>query len=216
MTSFTTAFRARRVAVAAVPLVLLAGCGAAEPAIPPPAAASTPLTSAAAPAPPFDPNAPESNGAGDIPDNQVFVPYTAADGTFSLSVPEGWARTADGAAAVFSDKFNSIRIETSARPQPPDPATAQGTEVPQLQAEVRGFTPGKVSEVPRKAGAAVLITYGATSEPSPVTGKRVVDAVERYLFWKAGQQVVLTLAGPEGADNVDPWRIVTDSLRWLR
>ncbi|MDT7564604.1 MAG: hypothetical protein QOG76_3228, partial [Pseudonocardiales bacterium] len=24
----------------------------------------------------------------------------------------------------------------------------------------------------------------------------------------------LTLSGPKGADNVDPWRKVTDSLRW--
>jgi hypothetical protein len=29
-----------------------------------------------------------------------------------------------------------------------------------------------------------------------------------------GREVVLTLSGPKGADNVDPWRIVTDSLRW--
>jgi hypothetical protein len=25
---------------------------------------------------------------------------------------------------------------------------------------------------------------------------------------------VLTLSGPKGADNVDPWRIVSDSLKW--
>ena len=40
------------------------------------------------------------------------------------------------------------------------------------------------------------------------------DAVERYEFWKAGTEVVLTLSGPQGADNVDPWRIVTDSFGW--
>jgi hypothetical protein len=28
--------------------------------------------------------------------------------------------------------------------------------------------------------------------------------------------VTLTLSGPKDADNVDPWRLVTDSLRWLR
>jgi hypothetical protein len=27
---------------------------------------------------------------------------------------------------------------------------------------------------------------------------------------------VLTLSGPKGADNVDPWKIVTDSLRYTR
>jgi hypothetical protein len=25
---------------------------------------------------------------------------------------------------------------------------------------------------------------------------------------------MLTLSGPKGADNVDPWRKITDSLRW--
>ena len=48
----------------------------------------------------------------------------------------------------------------------------------------------------------------------PVTGKVVHDAVERYEFWRAGTEAILTLSGPVGADNVDPWRIVTDSFRW--
>ena len=40
------------------------------------------------------------------------------------------------------------------------------------------------------------------------------DAVERYSFWHNGIEAVLTLSGPKGADNVDPWRIVSDSLKW--
>jgi hypothetical protein len=34
------------------------------------------------------------------------------------------------------------------------------------------------------------------------------------VFTRGGRTAVLTLSGPRGADNVDPWRIVTDSLRW--
>ena len=44
----------------------------------------------------------------------------------------------------------------------------------------------------------------------------VAEAVERYTFWSSGVEAVLTLAGPKGADNVDPWRTVSDSLRWQR
>jgi hypothetical protein len=72
-----------------------------------------------------------------------------------------------------------------------------------------------VTTVNRKAGPAVLIRYSANSPIDPVTGKSVVDSVERYEFWRNGQEVILTLAGPQGADNVDPWRTVTDSFRWL-
>jgi hypothetical protein len=52
------------------------------------------------------------------------------------------------------------------------------------------------------------------SAPSAVTGKSVTEAVERYAFWRGGREVVLTLSGPMGSDNVDPWRKITDSFRW--
>jgi hypothetical protein len=49
-----------------------------------------------------------------------------------------------------------------------------------------------------------------------VPGKVFRDAVERYEFYRNGTEAVVILAGPAGADNVDPWRTVTNSFRWLR
>jgi hypothetical protein len=170
---------------------------------PPPAAAAPP-----------DPNAPEVNDAGDIPDNQVFVPFAAPDGTFSVSVPEGWARSGDGSATVFTDKFNSIRIEAQDRATAADVAAVRAEVVPRLQASVPGFALGEVRLVQRRGGPDVLLTYEADSPPNPVTGKSVRQSVERYAFWHGGSEAVLTLSGAKGADNVDPWRTVTDSLRW--
>src|SRR3984957_8822393 len=54
----------------------------------------------------------ENTPAGDIPDNQPFAPFTPSGGLFTVSVPEGWARTTEGAATVFTDKLNTVRIET--------------------------------------------------------------------------------------------------------
>ena len=51
--------------------------------------------------------APEDNPAGDIPDSQVFVPYTPATKLFTVSVPEGWAQTTKGGAT--SSPTNSMR-----------------------------------------------------------------------------------------------------------
>lgn len=73
---------------------------------------------------------------------------------------------------------------------------------------------GDVTTVDRKSGRVVLITYQSESPPSPVTGKTVAQAVERYEFAAAGREVVVTLSGPAGADNVDPWRTVSDSFTW--
>ncbi len=181
-------------------------------------AGSSTTSSAAAPtstsAPGASPNAPEVNPSGDIPDNQVFVAFSPPSGGFSVKVPEGWARVEAGGAVTFTDKLNSIQMETTSASAAPTVQSAQQNELPAIKASATNFQAGKVSSVNRNAGAAVLITYSDDSPPDPVTGKVVHDAVERYEFWKAGTEVILTLSGPQGADNVDPWRIVTDSFGW--
>jgi hypothetical protein len=158
--------------------------------------------------------APEINPAGDIPDNQAFVPFSPPGGLFTVSVPEGWARTTDGAATIFTDKSNTVRIETHDRTTAPNTESVSVDELPVIASSTAGYRPGAVSAVQRKSGQAMLITYQGTSAPNPVTGKIGTDAIERYEFWRDGHEVILTLSGPVGADNVDPWRTVTDSLQW--
>jgi hypothetical protein len=157
----------------------------------------------------------DSAAAGDIPDSQVFVDYRPAGGGFSVKVPEGWARTEAAGAVTFTDKFNSIRIETSTTAASPTPESALQNEVPLLQRAGAGFQLADVTSVNRSGGPAVLITYQADAPADPVTGKATRLDVERYEFWKDGHQVVLSLAGAVGSDNVDPWRTVSDSFRWV-
>lgn len=163
-----------------------------------------------------NPSKPEKSPSGDIPDNQAYVAYTPPRGGYSVKVPEGWARQASGGAVTFTDKLNSIRMETTPAQGPLSVAQARSREIPQLSKSVKGFKNAKVSAVTRSAGRATRITYLAESPADPVTGKVRRDAVERYVFFHNGRDVVLTLSGPQGADNVDPWKLVTDSLRWKR
>ena len=97
----------------------------------------------------------------------MFVPFTSPDNAVVVSVPEGWARAAEGTATVFTDKFNSVRIEVASRATAADVASARATDVPQLQASVPGFTLHDVRSVQRKGGTAVLITYDANSAVEP-------------------------------------------------
>ena len=163
---------------------------------------------------PANPNAKESSPPGDIPDNQAYVAYSPPGADYSVKVPEGWARTAAGGAVTFTDKLNAIRMEEGAAQGGAGVAAVKRTELPALAQQVKGFKPGGVGVVKRRSGPAVRITYLAAGQPDPVTGKTRTDAVERYLFVHNGKRVVLTLSGPKGADDVDPWRLVTDSLRW--
>jgi hypothetical protein len=104
---------------------------------------------------------------------------------------------------TFTDKFNTVSIETITT------ATA-----PSVQTEITSAHGGKVTAVTRAGGPALLVSYQAEGPPDPVTGKAPRLDVERYEFWRDGIEVVLTLSGATGSDNVDPWRTISDSFRW--
>ena len=175
---------------------------------------TTPSTTApSTTAPAVDPNAPDVNPAGDIPDTQVFVPTTDEQGPFTIRVPEGWGRNDTSDVTTFSDNFNSVQLRVTSSPAPTE-SSAQRDEVPAIQSVTPGFALDTISTVQRKAGAAVLITYRADSAPNAVTGKVIKLAVERYEFWQDGKEAIVVLSGPVGADNVDPWKIITDSFAW--
>jgi hypothetical protein len=157
----------------------------------------------------------ESNPPGDIPDNQVFVIYTAADRWYTVKYPEGWARTDSGRDVMFRDKFNSMTFAPRDGFYQPTEAFARSIELPEIAMSTAGFVPGTISTVQRPAGQVILVTYQGDSPANPVTGKTIKQDVQRYEFAQEGRGVVLTLSAPAGLDSVDPWRIVTDSFTWL-
>ncbi len=196
-----------KVIVPAILIAAVTACGSS--ASKQPASGSRP---GATTAPKVGPNAPEVVAPGDIPDTQVFVPYTTAE--YAVSVPEGWSQSITGPTTTYSDHYNTIRIETAPSTAAPTVATVQSSEVPSLTRTVPNFELAKVASVNRTAGTAILVTYRAGSTPDPVTNKRVALDVERYEFWHNGTTVTLILSGARGSDNVDPWKTVTNSFAW--
>jgi hypothetical protein len=200
---------------------LLSACGGsstppktASSGDPPTSTPSPTASSATSSSPAPQAHATEVNPPGDIPDNQVFVSYRPPGAAFTIKVPEGWARSSAGGSVTFTDKLNSITVASAAARSKPTVASVRSSELPSVQQQGRNYRAGKVTAIHRLAGAVVLATYLQDSSPDPVTNKVVRDAVERYSFWNNGTEAVLTLSGPKGADNVDPWRIVSDSLKW--
>jgi hypothetical protein len=204
-----------------------AGCssgtptGAAQSQPTPTGSAATPspqtsTTSApSTPTKPTQPVATESNPPGDIPDNQAYVAFQPPGAGLSVKVPEGWARTTSKATTSFNDKLNGIQVRPAAASTAPTVQSVTASVVPTLKAQVPQFAMGKVTEVSRNAGKVILVTYQGDSAPDAVTGKVVRDAFEQYIYFRGGRELTLTLSGPTNADNVDPWKIVSDSVRWL-
>jgi hypothetical protein len=65
-----------------------------------------------------------------------------------------------------------------------------------------------------KSGPAVVIAYASNSDPNPVTNKQIRLEREGYLMFKNGTLVSLDLSAPLGADNVDQWKLMSNSFQW--
>ncbi|HHW41338.1 MAG TPA: hypothetical protein GXX19_09375 [Syntrophomonadaceae bacterium] len=161
------------------------------------------------------PLAPEKNPVGDIPDSQVFVKYISNQGGYELKVPEGWARKIRGSDASFTDKFDGIEVKISQSAKAPSPESVKVDQAATLQKTGRAVEIKSISEVTLNGGSAVLIKFNSNSEPEQVTGKQVRLDNEEFLFYKNGKIAALRLWAPLGADNVDQWKLISNSFRWL-
>jgi hypothetical protein len=157
----------------------------------------------------------EQSPLGDIPDNQVYVPYSPAGGSFSVKVPEGWARTDVTDGVSFTDKLNTVTVQQLSGQPEPNQDTVLGGVLTDLATNGKNVTLGPVETRTLPAGSVIHGTYTADSPPDAVTGKVSKDDVELYVYWRNGTEVLVTLSGPRGADDVDAWRMVSTSFVWL-
>ena len=47
-----------------------------------------------------------------------------------------------------------------------------------------------------------------------MTGQRPKMTVDRYVYFKGGKVATVDLATPVGVDNVDAYRMISESFRW--
>jgi hypothetical protein len=201
----------------------LSACSSSPTAVPsasgaPSAVQSSPQTYATSPAPSTTsarPQAPvpvESNPPGDIPDNLAFVPYRNAAGRYRFTHPEGWAQTGTGSSVTFTDKLNGVTATVGAATSAPTVAQANAVSIPALRSTQAAFELVGATAVSGPYGSGVRIVYRRNSAADPVTGRRYRDEVERYEVVSGGREVVLELFGPIGADNIDAYREMINSL----
>src|SRR6266516_3934612 len=150
-----------------------------------------------------------SAAAGDIPDNQIFLTFHNHRAGYLMKYPEGWAQRGAGASVTFRDKNNVIRAVVSE-----GPAWTRAS----VQSDVRALKGAQLRGTPQaitlSGRPAFKVVYRTVSAPNPVTGKRVTLSVDRYYVWKQGRRAVLDLGCPLGVDNVDAYRLISESFRW--
>jgi hypothetical protein len=155
----------------------------------------------------------KSAATGDIPDTQNFLTLTAQRLRVSMLYPEGWTVQETAFGVSIKDKNNLVRI-TLARGLAPTIASVQA-QLTALKRSTPALTAGVVQAISLKSGPAVKATYTTQSAPNPVTGKRVTLTVDRYELAHGGRVAVVDLGTPVGVDNVDAYRRMIESFKWL-
>jgi hypothetical protein len=155
----------------------------------------------------------EPGPSGDIPDNQVFLQFTSTAGRWSIRYPEGWARTASGtgnsASVSFRDRGNSVRVAIA-----PGAAPTSASVTRSVRAIRGSHLVGRARSVKLSGGAAVELTFTTVGAADPVTGKRLTITTDRYQLGHTGRVATIDLSTPVGVDNVDAFRLISDSFRW--
>jgi hypothetical protein len=154
-----------------------------------------------------------SAATGDIPDNQVFLVFHNKTVGYAIKYPEGWTQNGSARSVTFRDKNNLVHVVVFSGSRPtPASVTAQ------LNA-LKKSNPGLAYRTPQTitigSSSAVKAVYTTESAPNPVTGKRVKLIVDRYELYRAGHVATVDLGTPQGVDNVDAYRMMIESFRWL-
>jgi hypothetical protein len=151
---------------------------------------------------------------GDVPDNQVFLTVSDKAAGFSMKYPEGWAQKTSGRTLTISDKNNIVRVAVTDGPAPTVASVAQDMQTPQQSTP--SLKAGAPVTMTVSGHPAIKVTYTTVGAANSVTGKTVTLQVDRYYFWQAGKVAVVDLGTPQGVDNVDAYRLMSESFAWTR
>ena len=201
-----------------------AGCGSASSTSP--AASATPASTASSAATPGTAASPTATtqapgaltgeaasvAAGDIPDNQVFLILHDKAGGFSMKYPEGWAQKSKAGTLTIQDKNNVVRVAVSNAALPTPAQVDQ--QMKDLQAKTPSLKAGAATAMTISGAPAVKMTYTTLSAPSSVTGKTTILMVDRYYLSHSGRLAVIDMGTPQGVDNVDAYRLMSESFTW--
>jgi hypothetical protein len=226
----------KKIVIAVLSVFLLAGCSTqnaapqvSAPEMTTPQASnsmSIPATSASPSASPSSassetpaasnekPLAPEKSPVGDIPDTQAFVSYKSSQGGYSFKAPEGWARTEQATGVSFIDKFDGVMVAVEQAAKAPTVATVKDNQAAALVKNGRAVKIIDIKAVKLPGGDAVWVKFESNSEPNPVTNKQIRQENQSYYFYKNGSLATFTVWAPLGADNVDQWKLMSDSFGW--
>jgi hypothetical protein len=156
--------------------------------------------------------------SGTAPTGVLFPVYTNKDAGYSFEYPGGW-RIAEKGSEVRIARFGDA-ITAVIRPRPHAPFY-KGYQK-QLEAMLKQNDPKIISKIVQPASEIKVgkdkVTMAVIEQVRPTgpgaDSPKDTLVVNRYLFWKGGKLLLLSMSSVKGVDNNDAWNLMASSFKW--
>jgi hypothetical protein len=149
----------------------------------------------------------------------LFPKYANKPAGYSFLYPGGWRIAEKAPAGVRISRFgNAITVAVTARPSAPFYKGYQKTLEKQL-AEPKN-TKKQLFKIDQKATEVKIGSFKAVRavieqvRPTGTTTPDETIVVVRYLFWKSGKLLTLSMSSVKGINNTAAYDLIASSLRW--
>jgi hypothetical protein len=148
----------------------------------------------------------------------LFPVYTNKTAGYSFEYPGGWRVIGKGSDVRIARFGNAV----TAVIRPRDSAPSSKDYQKQLDAMLKQHDDKIISKIDQPAREITIgkdkVTTAVIEQVRP-TGP-AADApkdtlvVNRYLFWKDGKLMLLSMSSVKGVDNNDAWNLMANSFKW--
>jgi hypothetical protein len=206
----TTGSRSLLCVAALVAGLLLSGCSSSS--------SGGGSTSGSSPDAGASPTSTFTPATGTSPTGVLFPVYTNSDAGYSFEYPGGWRIAEKGSEVRIARFGNAVTAVIRPRPQAPFYKGYQKqleTMLKQQDDKIisRIVQPAKEIKVGKdKVTMAVIEQVRPTGPGADAPNDTLV--VNRYLFWKDGKLLLLSMSSVKGVDNDDAWNLMANSFKW--
>lgn len=206
----TTGSRSLLCAAAVVVGVVLSGCSSSS--------SGGGSTSGSGPSGSASPSSTFTPASGTAPTGVLFPVYTNKDAGYSFEYPGGW-RIAEKGTEVRIARFGDA-ITAVIRPRPKAPFY-KGYQK-QLEAMLKQHDDKIISKIVQPASEIKVgkdkVTMAVIEQVRPTgpgaDSPKDTLVVNRYLFWKDGKLLLLSMSSVKGVNNNDAWNLMANSFKW--
>jgi hypothetical protein len=148
----------------------------------------------------------------------LFPVYTNKTGDYSFQYPGGWRVDEKGSDVRIARFGNAV----TAVIRPRDTAPFYKSYQAQLETMLQQHDDKVISKIDQPASEIKVgkdkVTMAVIEQVRPTgpgaDAPKDTLVVNRYLFWKDGKLMLLSMSSVKGVDNNDAWNLMADSFKW--